>query len=178
GWTGDLNAFAPSAAFLYDVRGVLRSWLEDLAAGRVREHDGWPGRGVPSGGTRLGCRASRRVIRRGSGRGSGSGSGSRCLRLGRFAQCAELAARHGRAGADARPLATRGGSGRRRSSGCRRLLAEQALEGVATTARGRRGASGGIVLRRVGQDRLGSSGREHRVGSRRRARSRAHVEGL
>ncbi len=32
GWTGDLNAFAPSAAFLYDVRGVLRSWLEDLAA--------------------------------------------------------------------------------------------------------------------------------------------------
>ncbi|MBD7996714.1 family 78 glycoside hydrolase catalytic domain [Arthrobacter sp. Sa2CUA1] len=32
GWTGDLNAFAPSAAFLYDVRSVLGSWLEDLAA--------------------------------------------------------------------------------------------------------------------------------------------------
>ncbi|MFD0663033.1 alpha-L-rhamnosidase-related protein [Thermocatellispora tengchongensis] len=32
GWTGDLNAFAPTAAFLYDVRGVLGSWLEDLAA--------------------------------------------------------------------------------------------------------------------------------------------------
>ncbi|RXZ72530.1 glycoside hydrolase family 78 protein [Agromyces albus] len=32
GWTGDLNAFAPTAAFLYDVRGMLRSWLEDLAA--------------------------------------------------------------------------------------------------------------------------------------------------
>ncbi|MEU4420274.1 glycoside hydrolase family 78 protein [Actinoplanes sp. NPDC024001] len=32
GWTGDLNAFAPTAAFLYDVRGVLRSWLADLAA--------------------------------------------------------------------------------------------------------------------------------------------------
>ncbi|MBD8100858.1 alpha-L-rhamnosidase [Plantibacter sp. CFBP 8775] len=32
GWTGDINAFAPSAAFLYDVRGVLGSWLRDLAA--------------------------------------------------------------------------------------------------------------------------------------------------
>ncbi|GAA1580886.1 glycoside hydrolase family 78 protein [Actinomadura kijaniata] len=32
GWTGDLNAFAPTAAFLYDVRGVLGSWLADLAA--------------------------------------------------------------------------------------------------------------------------------------------------
>ncbi|MEW1834140.1 family 78 glycoside hydrolase catalytic domain [Microbacterium sp. NPDC079995] len=31
GWTGDINAFAPTAAFLYDVRGVLRSWLQDLA---------------------------------------------------------------------------------------------------------------------------------------------------
>lgn len=32
GWTGDINAFAPTAAFLYDVRGVLGSWLLDLAA--------------------------------------------------------------------------------------------------------------------------------------------------
>lgn len=32
GWTGDINAFAPTAAFLYDVGGVLGSWLEDLAA--------------------------------------------------------------------------------------------------------------------------------------------------
>ncbi|RQP09819.1 MAG: alpha-L-rhamnosidase [Microbacteriaceae bacterium] len=32
GWTGDLNAFAPTATFLYDVRGVLGSWLIDLAA--------------------------------------------------------------------------------------------------------------------------------------------------
>jgi len=32
GWTGDLNAFTPTAAFLYDVRGVLGSWLADLAA--------------------------------------------------------------------------------------------------------------------------------------------------
>ncbi|CRY74419.1 alpha-L-rhamnosidase [Nocardia farcinica] len=31
GWTGDINAFAPVAAFLYDVRGVLGSWLADLA---------------------------------------------------------------------------------------------------------------------------------------------------
>jgi alpha-L-rhamnosidase len=32
GWTGDLNAFASTAAYLYDVRGVLRSWLDDLTA--------------------------------------------------------------------------------------------------------------------------------------------------
>ncbi|SEC55834.1 alpha-L-rhamnosidase [Paramicrobacterium humi] len=32
GWTGDLNAFAPTAAFLYDVREMLGSWLQDLAA--------------------------------------------------------------------------------------------------------------------------------------------------
>lgn len=32
GWTGDLNAFAPTATFLYDVREVVGSWLEDLAA--------------------------------------------------------------------------------------------------------------------------------------------------
>ncbi|MFF4590317.1 family 78 glycoside hydrolase catalytic domain [Streptomyces sp. NPDC001388] len=32
GWTGDVQVFAPTAAFLYDVRGFLRSWLRDLAA--------------------------------------------------------------------------------------------------------------------------------------------------
>jgi alpha-L-rhamnosidase len=32
GWTGDLNAFGPTAAYLYDVRSVLGSWLDDLAA--------------------------------------------------------------------------------------------------------------------------------------------------
>jgi alpha-L-rhamnosidase len=32
GWTGDINAFAPTAAFLYDVGDTLGSWLEDLAA--------------------------------------------------------------------------------------------------------------------------------------------------
>ena len=31
GWTGDIAAFAPSAAFLYDVDDFLRDWLVDLA---------------------------------------------------------------------------------------------------------------------------------------------------
>ncbi|MFJ9085515.1 glycoside hydrolase family 78 protein [Streptomyces sp. NPDC102384] len=31
GWTGDINAFAPTATYLYDVRRVLTSWLDDLA---------------------------------------------------------------------------------------------------------------------------------------------------
>lgn len=32
GWTGDLQVFAPTATFLYDCSGVLRSWLRDVAA--------------------------------------------------------------------------------------------------------------------------------------------------
>ncbi len=32
GWTGDLAVFAPTASFLYDISGMLRSWLADLAA--------------------------------------------------------------------------------------------------------------------------------------------------
>lgn len=32
GWTGDLNVFTPTAAFLYDSAGFLASWLADLAA--------------------------------------------------------------------------------------------------------------------------------------------------
>ena len=32
GWTGDLQVFAPTAAFLYDSAGFLTSWLKDLAA--------------------------------------------------------------------------------------------------------------------------------------------------
>lgn len=32
GWTGDINAFAPTATFLYDCETVLGSWLRDLAA--------------------------------------------------------------------------------------------------------------------------------------------------
>ncbi len=31
GWTGDLAAFGPSAAYLFDVEGFLRDWLLDLA---------------------------------------------------------------------------------------------------------------------------------------------------
>ncbi len=41
GWTGDINAFASTATFLYDVREVLGSWLEDLAA-EQREFGGVP----------------------------------------------------------------------------------------------------------------------------------------
>lgn len=36
GWTGDVNAFAPTAAYLYDCAGLLSSWLADLAA---EQHD-------------------------------------------------------------------------------------------------------------------------------------------
>ena len=32
GWTGDIQVFAPTAAFLYSSTGVLSSWLRDLAA--------------------------------------------------------------------------------------------------------------------------------------------------
>ena len=32
GWTGDIQVFAPTAAFLYDCCGFLESWLGDLAA--------------------------------------------------------------------------------------------------------------------------------------------------
>ena len=31
GWTGDIQVFAPTATFLYDCYGFLRSWLADLA---------------------------------------------------------------------------------------------------------------------------------------------------
>ncbi len=32
GWTGDIQMFAPTASFLYDVTGMLASWLRDLRA--------------------------------------------------------------------------------------------------------------------------------------------------
>ncbi|MFI5897806.1 family 78 glycoside hydrolase catalytic domain [Actinoplanes sp. NPDC051513] len=32
GWTGDIQIFGPTATFLYDTTGLLRSWLADLAA--------------------------------------------------------------------------------------------------------------------------------------------------
>ena len=31
GWTGDLQVFTPTAAFLYDTAGMLTGWLRDLA---------------------------------------------------------------------------------------------------------------------------------------------------
>ncbi|WP_244296917.1 family 78 glycoside hydrolase catalytic domain [Paenarthrobacter nitroguajacolicus] len=31
GWTGDLSVFAPTAAYLYDVKDFLRDWLQDLS---------------------------------------------------------------------------------------------------------------------------------------------------
>jgi alpha-L-rhamnosidase len=42
GWTGDIQVFAPTACLLYDVSGVLQSWLADLAA------DQFPDGGVPA----------------------------------------------------------------------------------------------------------------------------------
>ena len=36
GWTGDIQIFAPTAAFLYDCHGMLASWLRDVAA---EQHD-------------------------------------------------------------------------------------------------------------------------------------------
>ena len=35
GWTGDIAVFAPTACYLYDCRGFLTSWLQDLAAEQV-----------------------------------------------------------------------------------------------------------------------------------------------
>ena len=35
GWTGDIQVFAPTAAFLYDSAAFLTSWLRDLAAART-----------------------------------------------------------------------------------------------------------------------------------------------
>lgn len=42
GWTGDVQVFAPTAAFLYDVRDFLRSWLRDLAADQSDDERGVP----------------------------------------------------------------------------------------------------------------------------------------
>ncbi|NMO56837.1 family 78 glycoside hydrolase catalytic domain [Actinoplanes sp. TBRC 11911] len=36
GWTGDIQVFAPTAAFLYDCRAFLASWLRDLTAEQQR----------------------------------------------------------------------------------------------------------------------------------------------
>ncbi|WP_081909119.1 glycoside hydrolase family 78 protein [Deinococcus sp. YIM 77859] len=37
GWTGDIQVFAPTASFLYDVDGFLTSWLGDVAAEQSEE---------------------------------------------------------------------------------------------------------------------------------------------
>ncbi|MEU4654151.1 glycoside hydrolase family 78 protein [Streptomyces sp. NPDC023723] len=42
GWTGDVQVFAPTAAFLHDVRDLLRSWLRDLAADQGDDPAGVP----------------------------------------------------------------------------------------------------------------------------------------
>ncbi|GAB2965661.1 glycoside hydrolase family 78 protein [Streptomyces heilongjiangensis] len=40
GWTGDVQVFAPTAAFLYDCAGLLASWLRDLIADTDRDPGG------------------------------------------------------------------------------------------------------------------------------------------
>ncbi|KAF1345680.1 bacterial alpha-L-rhamnosidase-domain-containing protein [Delphinella strobiligena] len=47
GWTGDIQAFGPSANFLYDTSGMLCHWLDDLAA-EQEEDDGVPPFVVPN----------------------------------------------------------------------------------------------------------------------------------
>jgi alpha-L-rhamnosidase len=46
GWTGDIAAFAPTAAFLYDVDGFLADWLIDLSL-EQEHHDGIVGFVIP-----------------------------------------------------------------------------------------------------------------------------------
>ena len=46
GWTGDIAAFAPTAAFLYDVDGFLSDWLVDLDL-EQQHHDGIVGFVIP-----------------------------------------------------------------------------------------------------------------------------------
>ncbi len=48
GWTGDINVFAPTAVLLYDVAGVLRSWLRDLSAEQLAHESNVPPMFVPS----------------------------------------------------------------------------------------------------------------------------------
>ena len=42
GWTGDIQVFAPTASFLYDVSGFLQSWLADLAIEQKRSKGAVP----------------------------------------------------------------------------------------------------------------------------------------
>ncbi|KAL2851065.1 bacterial alpha-L-rhamnosidase-domain-containing protein [Aspergillus pseudoustus] len=43
GWTGDLQVFANSAAYLYNTTGMLFEWLQDLSAEHLEDHR----RGIP-----------------------------------------------------------------------------------------------------------------------------------
>ncbi|WP_228479351.1 alpha-L-rhamnosidase [Microbacterium atlanticum] len=42
GWTGDIQVFSPTAAFLYDCDGFLASWLRDLALEQSRQNGNVP----------------------------------------------------------------------------------------------------------------------------------------
>lgn len=48
GWTGDIHVFAHTATLLYDVSGVLRSWLRDLSAEQLAHPEHIPPMFVPS----------------------------------------------------------------------------------------------------------------------------------
>ncbi|KAJ0416912.1 bacterial alpha-L-rhamnosidase-domain-containing protein [Aspergillus carlsbadensis] len=43
GWTGDLQVFANTAAYLYNTTGMLSEWLQDLSAEHLEDHR----RGIP-----------------------------------------------------------------------------------------------------------------------------------
>ena len=42
GWTGDIEVFAPTATFLYDVGGFLQSWLRDLTVEQTKANGAVP----------------------------------------------------------------------------------------------------------------------------------------
>ena len=42
GWTGDIQVFSPTAAFLYDASGFLQSWLADLAVEQQKANGAVP----------------------------------------------------------------------------------------------------------------------------------------
>ncbi len=39
GWTGDINVFGRTAAYNYDVRGILKKWLRDVCSDQTPEGD-------------------------------------------------------------------------------------------------------------------------------------------
>lgn len=42
GWTGDLNVFAPTGAFLYNTTGILQDWLRTLALEQLQDNGNVP----------------------------------------------------------------------------------------------------------------------------------------